>query len=126
MGIFASPTDAPARGREFAATPQGEVVVELEIATRRQQLTRALAEFVHRSVSLSVTCQRGPVVYVNGHLEGVVEYPGNQDAPISIVVAGQDVVLFPDDLDGAKIDTSGDGLTVQLVSGAGISVDPTD
>jgi hypothetical protein len=104
--------------------------MEVNASNMARELQAPIAAMLDREVAVTVGWGEGSgaLVCLSGRLEGLVEVPGGEDAPLSIVVAGQDIMVWRDDLDTAKIkrDASGLGLTVEFASGLAISVDRTE
>ena len=93
------------------------------------ELRQVVAEHLHRRVSVTVSTNPGggPLVCLSGPLEGLVDVPSGDEAPLSLVIAGQDIMIWPEELDRATILRGSDrlGFAVEL-SGSSIRVDCVD
>lgn len=92
-------------------------------------LRAAVTGLLDRPVSATVVWsdREGPIVCLSGVLEGLVELPGGEDAPLTIVIGGEDIMLWPDELLGANLkqEPTRPGFLLELRSGASIDVHPT-
>lgn len=104
--------------------------MEAETACTDGVLSGALRHLVGHEVSVTVCSDAaaGTLVCMSGRLQGLLVVPGGPDAPTSIVVSGQDVMVWPDELPGAQVEASedGTGVSLKLASGTHISVDRVD
>lgn len=100
------------------------------LRTKTTELRQAVAEHLKRRVSVTVgASSRGsPLVCLSGPLEGLVNVPSGDEAPLSLVVAGQDIMIWPSELDEAAIVSGADGhgFAVEFTSGSSIRVDRVD
>lgn len=71
-------------------------------------LQRAIAPLLGRRVSATISWDRptAPTACVSGKLEGIVELPMRNQAPLAIVIGGDHITLWPEDLDGGRLDTN--------------------
>jgi hypothetical protein len=104
--------------------------VELSTTKTNRQLQQAVADLLHRQVAVTVgwTGGSGPLVCLTGCLDGLVEVPSGDDAPLSIVVARQDIMVWPEDLEAARVRRGGEGVgfAVEFESGLLVAVDCTE
>lgn len=93
---------------------------EVEVSTLRE----AFGDLVGREVQLTVTWAREPdaVVLLCGRFEGLTPVFGGSAGPMSIVVAGQNVALWPEDLSMAELRRAPDGSGATLVTPSGLAV----
>lgn len=91
-------------------------------------LRRAVAPLLGFRVSATI-CWDGrtaPTACVTGELEGIVELPMGNQAPMAIVIGGDHITLWPDDLEGGRLDTNEPipGFLFESPSGAVIGLYP--
>jgi hypothetical protein len=102
--------------------------VDLEQSNAATELREAVASQLGQEVSVTVewAARAEALVSLSGRLEGLVEVPGGDDAPLSLVVSGQDVMIWPRELEAAAIlSRDGSGFALEFESGLRISIDCT-
>ncbi len=102
--------------------------MESEQSNATTKLRQAVADHLDRYVSVTVAWNAGAaaVVSLSGRMEGLVEVPGDS-SPLSLVVAGQDVTIWPQELeDAAVLSRDGSGVAFEFESGLRISIERTD
>jgi hypothetical protein len=94
--------------------------------TARDHLRAALLPLVGQPVagSLGAAPHAAPVITITGILEGAIELSAEPDPPIAVVIDGQHLTLWPDQLAGLRLDVDVETgwLHIQLPDGLAITL----